>query len=494
MSAPSVKDDAAVGEAASAEGVALLAGRALVSIERFASSGRTSYSGPAALPALRPDLAIGAYRAWEPASARRTLAAEDTAPVRGVGQRRSWTDEIAQAARAAVAGLGRRPVITAWYSTGQLRSWAGPDGLVSAIDADLRQRLEDKAAFGEILRLAGVPEAIRLAGVRIDGPLPSLADLRRAVSSDRVVVQSGADSGGRGTVFVDVDADLAQAAAMPGPYRVTPFVTGWSSNITILSAPRPDGTLRVYVDRPSHKAVGVPEAGIAPAKSAGNTWSIPWPRPAAEAVVDAAVRIAEWAWAEHRMAGLFGVDALLTEDGRVVLNEINCRNQGTTEVSGVNQQLRGLPPFAVAHLVVLLGGRAEWLSDPEAFNEATIDAATSSAPGPYYLKLRHRGPRPVTLTGLHGPGIYRPAGGSLHWVGPGSHPAEAGPGQVLLANLPAPDVLCLPGAELGTAEAISAGADGPFADPHTLSATGRQLLAALDHHLTPATRPEGTAP
>ncbi|MBO1414420.1 hypothetical protein, partial [Streptomyces sp. FH025] len=229
-----------------------------------------------------------------------------------------------------------------------------------------------------------------------------------------------------------------------------------------------------------------------PAKSAGNVWNMPWPRPAAEAVVDAAVRIAEWAWSEHRMAGLFGLDALLTDDGRVFLNEINCRNQGTTEVSGVNQQLRGLPPFTVAHLAVLLGGRVDWLPDPDVFNAATIDAATSAAPGPYYLKLRHRGTHPVTVDGLRGPGIYQPVGGGLRWVGPGSHPAQAGPGQVLLATLPEPDVVCLPGAEIGTAEAITT-ADGPFETPHSLSAAGRRLLAALDHHLVPANAPEGKA-
>ncbi|KJS51342.1 hypothetical protein VM98_37700, partial [Streptomyces rubellomurinus subsp. indigoferus] len=54
--------------------------------------------------------------------------------------------------------------------------------------------------------------------------------------------------------------------------------------------------------------------------------------------MDAAVWSATWAWDTHRMKGLFGVDALLTADGEVFLNEINCRNQGTTEVSAGRRQ------------------------------------------------------------------------------------------------------------------------------------------------------------
>ncbi|MFF8381641.1 hypothetical protein ACF07V_36735 [Streptomyces sp. NPDC015661] len=65
----------------------------------------------------------------------------------------------------------------------------------------------------------------------------------------------------------------------------------------------------------------------------------------------------------------------------MLFNEINCRNQGTTEVSAVNQQLRGLPPFLAALLTVLLGGRPDWLPDADGFNQATIRAAARGGPG-----------------------------------------------------------------------------------------------------------------
>ncbi|MFJ4191905.1 hypothetical protein [Kitasatospora sp. NPDC089509] len=486
---PTVVDAGVWDEAA--RGLTTALGRSvLVSVERFTTAGRTTYTGPLALEAARPALAIGCYRPWPPAAALRALAAESTTQVRGVAQRRDWMAGLDRQARSAIAALDRPVVVSAWYGTDLLRSWAGPSGVVAAIDHGLRARIEDKAYFGELLLDARVPAALHLPGVRVDGPLPHLARLRRRVGAVRLVVQCGADSGGRGTVFVNEEADLVRAAGMPGPYRVTAFTPGWSSNVTVLSVPDHRGGLRVYVDRPSHKAVGVPEAGIGPGKSAGNCWSVPWPEPAAAAVVDAAERVARWAWSRHGMSGLFGLDSILTDDGRVFLNEINCRNQGTTEVSAVNQQLRSLPPFVVAHLTTLLGGRVEWLPDPDEFNAATVRTAASTAPGPYYLKLRHRGDRPVVLDeGLARAGRYRIHGGRLRWTGPGAHPAEAGVGEVLLANLPEPGVVCLPGAELGTAEAVTPCGGGPFAGPHRLSPVGRALLNALDRHLTPADLP-----
>ncbi|MDQ0700903.1 hypothetical protein [Streptomyces sp. W4I9-2] len=483
--------DAGLTEAAGTALARALGGRPLVSAERFCSSMRTLYARPGALTQARPVLAIGCYPGWGQAGPHVVLAAEDRTGIRGPAERHAWTVAVDSEAERLLAGMSKPPVIAAWYSTGRLRRWAGTGGTVAAIDGDLRAVIEDKAAFDALLQAAGVPQRMRIPCVRVDGTLPALHVLRRRVGSRRLVVQSGADSGGRGTVFVDDAAGLDRAAAMNGPYKVAAFVTGWSSNTTVLSVPDGRGGVAVYVDRPSHKAIGITRAGIGPGKSAGNDWSRPWPERAGAELVDAAVRIGRHLWAEHRMAGLFGLDALLTDDGQVLFNEINCRNQGTTEVSAVNQQLRGLPPFLAAHLTALLGGRPDWLPDSDVFNHATIRAAVRPGPGPYYLKLRHRGAGPVRVSGLRGPGVYRPGGGRLVWVRPGAHPADANAdlGEVLLANLPAEHVVCLPGTELGTTEALTTGNGTPFAAPHQLSDFGDAVLDALAAHLTPV-RPE----
>ncbi|MGC5000564.1 hypothetical protein [Streptomyces sp. DT195] len=500
MSAPTMLD-AALAEEASRALEAALAGRPLVSAERFCASMRTLYTGPAPLAAARPALAVGCYPGWGETTAGTVLAAEDRTGVRGPAQRHAWAETVDADAARALAALPGPPVIAAWYTTGRLRRWAGRGGTVAAIDGRLRADIEDKAAFDALLRAAGVPDRMRIPCIRVEGRLPGLAELQRHVGARRLVVQAGADSGGRGTHFVDTPADLERAAAMKGPYKVSAFIPGWSSNCTVLSVPAEDGSVAVYVDRPSHKAVGVAEAGIGPGKSAGNDWSKPWPRRAADELVEAAVRIGVHLWRTRRLAGLFGLDAILTPDGQALFNEINVRNQGTTEVSAVNQHLRGVPPFLAAHLTVLLGGEPRWLPDADTFNHTTLQDASGGsarsgggagegrAGGPFYLKLRHRGDGPVRLSGLRGPGVYRPdPAGRLAWVRPGSHPgdADADLGEVLLASLPAEEVVCLPGAELGTAEAVTT-SSGPFAAPHRLSAFGTSVLDALTTHLTPAT-------
>ncbi|MGW8700682.1 hypothetical protein ACWGOK_27795 [Streptomyces eurythermus] len=488
MSAWMPPADAGLTEAAGAALARVLDGRPLVSAERFCSSMRTLYAGPRPISWTRPALAIGCYPAWEQAAPIAVVAAEDRSGRRGPAERHAWMRDVDTQVAGLLAGLPKPPVIAAWYVTGRLRRWAGPGGTLAAIDGRLRAVIEDKAAFDALLKAANVPASMRIPCVRVEGRLPALAELQRQVGARRLVVQAGADSGGRGTVFVDGDADLQRAATMPGPYKVAAFIAGWSSNTTVVSVPDAAGNIAVYVDRPSHKAIGIAEAGIGPGKSAGNDWSRPWPEAAVAELVDAAVRIGRHLWAEHHLAGLFGLDALLTADGRVLFNEINCRNQGTTEVSAVNQQLRGLPPFLAAHLTVLLGGRPDWLPDADGFNQATIRAATRGGPGPYYLKLRHRGTGPVRLAGLRGPGVYRPDNGRLVWVRAGAHPAcaNADLGEVLLANLPAEHVVCLPGAELGTAEALTTGPNTPFTAAHRLSVFGSTVLDALAAHLIPA--------
>jgi hypothetical protein len=271
-----IPDSQGRAEAAEAALTTALAGRPLVSVERFTTVYRSCYAGPHPLEAMRPDLAVGCYPAWQPAVPRQVIAAEDTAGIRSQRLRHDWLNMVLARARQALADLGRPPVVTGWYATSKLRALAGPGGAVAAIDGTLRDRIEDKASFDYLLRVAGVPEDVRISAIRVDGKLPSLDELRRAVGASRVVVQAGATSGGRGTFFADDEAGLARAARMPGPYRVSAFTEGWSSNVTVLSVP--DGftsDMRVYVDWPSHKAIAVAELGIGAAKSAVTTGPAP---------------------------------------------------------------------------------------------------------------------------------------------------------------------------------------------------------------------------
>jgi hypothetical protein len=487
--------DGGTAEAAAEALAKVLDGRPLVSAERFTTAYRTCYTGPAPVEVMRPALAVGCYRPWRPAQPGRVSAAEQISKVRSAEHRHHWLDHVFTEARRAVAdlaaGIATPPVLTGWYATGRLRELAGSAGTVAAIEGALRARLENKADFNQLLHDACVPQESRLPALRIDGRLPALGELRRRVGAD-MVVQAGVTSGGRGTIILTDEDDLDAAAHLPGPYRVAAFVDGWSSNITVLSVPDLRGGVRVYVDRPSHKAIAVGELGIGPAKSAGNDWSQPWPTDAASMLVEAAVRIGKWAWKKHRLAGLFGLDSIRPPGQPAKLNEINCRNQGTTEVSAVNQQLRGLPPFVIAHLVTLLGGRVGWLGDPDEFNHATVQLATAAGPSPFYAKLRLTTDTPARLSPeFPGPGVYRlDQQGRLQWVRSGAHPAsaDADRGELLIAGTPGPDIVCHPGAEIATLEGITRSAARPFTAPNTASPHTLRFATGLHRLFTPASR------
>ncbi|WP_123821376.1 hypothetical protein [Kitasatospora cineracea] len=175
------------------------------------------------------------------------------------------------------------------------------------------------------------------------------------------------------------------------------------------------------------------------------------------------MRIAIRAWDKHRVKGLFGLDAMLTADGGVFLNEINRRTQDTTEVSVVNQQLRGLPPFLIVHLTTMLDHPVTWPPDLDDFNAATVDISAGLAPGPYCLKFRRRGDVPVRFGPHFGlPGVYRVDEGRLRGCGPA--PTRPTPGTAKSRSPPpVPGTVCEPGAQLGTAEGITTAADATFA-------------------------------
>lgn len=478
-------------EAAHEELTAALAGRPLVCVERFSSALRTAYTGPSPIEALRPALSIGCYPAWDPATPGLAVAAEDRTRTRSVAERHGWLPRVSHEAARHLLKLDRPPVVFAWHANARLRELAGPGGVVAAIGDDVRATIEAKHLLDDLLRAAGVPAVARIPCVHAER-LPSLAELRRALGTGRVVVQAGRMADRHGTVIVSSEDDMARAVRLLGPYRVTAYMDGWPAAISVLSVPDRHGGVRVYADRPSHTSTGIPDLGVEPMRSAGNDWSRPWPTPAAALLIECAERIAVWAWRRYGAAGLFGLNALLTPAERVYLCAIKWHHQESTEVSAVNQQVLGLPPFVAGHLTVLLNGRVTWLGDPQEFNQITLLRATQPG-GPYYVKIRLRPGPPVRVAAGQGSGIYRlDQQGRLQWVRRAAHPSEArtDQGEFLLANLPGPDVVCHPGADIATLEGLAEGDTHPFDAPGTPSPRTRRILAAIGDLYRPHEMPD----
>ncbi|MGW0809691.1 hypothetical protein [Nonomuraea sp. NPDC002799] len=485
--------DVARARAAQQELVTALAGRPLISLDRFSTALRIGYTGPYAIEALRPALSLGCYSAWDPATPAMVVAAEDRTRVRSIPERHGWLSLIRHDAARHLLKLDRPPVVFTWHTNPRLRELAGPGAVIAAIDGGVRATIEAKHLLDDLLRAAGVPAVARIPCVHAER-LPELPELRRAVGTERVVVQAGWTTDGRGTVIVAGEHDMARAVRLLGPYRVAAYVSGWPSTLSVLSVPDGDGGVRVYADRPAHTAAGMAELGVGLMRRAGTDWSRPWPTPAAALLIECAERIAVWAWRRYGIAGLFGLDAILTPGERVYVCAIKWRHRESTEVAAVNQQTLGMPPFVLAHLAVMLNGPLTWLGDSQEHNHRTLLRATEPG-GPFYVKVRLRHEDgPVRVAAGQGPGVYRlDPGGHLSWVRRGAHPADARAerGEFLLANLPGPDVVCHPGADIATVEGVAEGGTHAFDGPGAASAYTRRVIAAVRELFQPCDGPGG---
>ncbi|WP_144128325.1 hypothetical protein [Catellatospora sichuanensis] len=464
-----------------------LAGSSLVTLDRFTSAGRASFLGPSAVPAARPALAAGYYTSW-PAVGSRTLATERGR--RDGDAKHRWLAHVHADLRAACRELPGPPAFAAWYGNSTTaRLAAATGGRVLTVPADVRNVLEDKTRLDGLLYTAGV----RLRIPALSAPAAPPYARAAAYLGPRLVVQPAITAGGRGTSFVNGPQTYTAAVDGPGPWRISTFIDGVSSNTTVLTLPTRTGCT-VYVDMPSHKPIGITALGIAAAKGAGNDWSASHPAYLVRELVDALTKLGHYLYAAYGLIGIWGADTIWTDTG-LFLNEINIRNQGTTEMSGVNQILRGLPPLLIAHLTAFAGGTVTWLPPADEFNTDTVARAAVGGRAPYYIKLRNPHGHPITPTPRwHGPGVYRmDTAGRLTWLRPGAHPLDADTDrqEVLLANGPDHGVVCAPGAELGTAEGITS--RPVFTGPADLTPLGQAIhRAALDHYTS--CQPERTQP
>ncbi len=459
-----------------------LAGRPLIVVDRFGSAGRNT-------PCLGAAMTISYYAAWGESQVR-NLNVESKTRVRDPARKHGFVSELRTELQR--AGI-RSPYLLVWYETDELLSLATAlGGELLCIPRHVREALEDKTQLLSLLEAADVPSDLRIDSMNVAGvaALPPFRVLEQRFGLPFVVQTNS--SGGRGTVFIGQPKDLQQTAAFRGSLRLSRYVAGFSSNTTVLTVPRSTTDCAVYVDAPSHKAMGVSAVGIHGAKGAGNDWSIPFPRKSVECFVDAVERIGKYAYRTFGLTGLWGVDSIWTSSG-VVINELNVRNQGTTEVSAVNQQLRGLPPFLAAHAVSLLGGIVDWLPEDAEHNAETIRlVSTSGQLAPFYLKIRNTFGRPVRpLPTFKGSGLYRfSADVCLDWSGPAVRTIDANflERNILVANAARPDIRCESGAELGTLEGLTTSDFAIFSASGGLSPLGTDIADAYYKWFSPVER------
>lgn len=473
-----------------------IAGHRLVLVDRFASAGRNAYTGPLALPSLRPVLGLACYAPWATAGPLTAVTLEGSTGVRSQQTKHDFLPRLGEHGREALRRLGKPPLVAAWYETEELLDLARPlGGRLLTVPRSTRDTIENKTTLDTLLQQAGITPTLRIPSESYAQTLPSFHSLAGRFGLPFVVQANS--SGGRGTMIVQREMDFARADSLHPPFRVSRFVEGLSSNTTVLNVPDGRGGCAVYVDIPSHKAIHIPDVGIGPAKGAGNDWSLQHPPRPLHHLIDAAVQIGTYAFQQYGLVGLWGIDSIWFGEA-VVINELNCRNQGTTEVSGINQMLRGFPPFFAAHVALHAGAPVDWLPSADEFNTETLRRGSSvDGRAPFYLKIRNRSEVPVRATRrFQGSGVYRlTSDNDLEWLRSATHTleADADADEILVANAPLYSTVCLPGTELCTMEGVTTGRH-IFEDPDKLSPYAARLARAMYKHVEPAEHPEGVSP
>ena len=451
-----------------------------VVLDRFPSAGRTAYNN---LEELRPLISAGYYEPWSYLGLQNTINLESESNYRDAKQKHKWTAQILKEVESKIKETGKKPAISVWFSskaTKELSDKLG--GIEIAIPEDARSHLENKSNLNDILLAAGVSKSLIINAINSDGDTPPYQTLQKRFGNV-FVMQNHQSSGGKGTHFIRSEKDFMKAKLLSNNWKISEYKSGFSSNVTILTLPDENGGCSVYVDVPSHKGSNSPEQGIIEGKSAGNEWSQEISETFMLDIIDAAIKVGQYAFQKHGLVGIWGMDLILSPDG-IKVNEINPRLQGTTEVSAINQTTRGLPPFIAAHVVHFCGGKVDWMPSQNDFNNETLQIATKQRVAPFYIKIRNTSDKDILQNISNGSGIYKISTdtGNLIWLrdGASAEQAKLSAGEILLANIPSNNVLCAAGAELGTIEGMTK--EKLFSETGGLTPLGKKVVKTVKKH------------
>jgi|GEM_PF-6390194 len=456
-------------------------GKVLVQFDRFGQAMRNIYSLPN-FHFLVPDLSICHYDVWHETDAQTptVLSREQLERTRTKESGVSYDVPFEAQIKTSLSGDTRTPIFKVWFSTDNRQKLAQETGaIVLAISPEKRDYIEGKTHLPQILDGAGVNSECRLFSLTYPNiaSVPNYGECQKTFGE--VFVMQGKSIGGDGTKIIRSAKDFKLAVEkLTGAIKITEFFSGQSSNTTVVTVPNNHGGCRVFVDIPSHKPTGISETGIHETLGAGNDWSQAFPPELLQRFVHSVELLGQYLYHEFGLIGIWGVDSIWREDG-VKINEINCRLQGTTEESGVNQILRNFPPFITLHMLSFLGGDTSYLPTEEQFNQETVKLASQDHEAPYYIKIKAKFDYPVKLKNPNiRSGRYQLVGTELVYIGEelATTSVNLSNQEVLLADLPLPDSICYPGSELCTIAGMTN--QRIFNDEHNLSDMGEILVEA----------------
>src|SRR5579859_2508558 len=98
----------------------VLLGRHLILVDRFASAGRNTYTGPMPIPTFCPSLAISYYETWGKAQPQVVISSEAQCSVRDRNAKHQFLSSLNGDIQSSLLGVHQPLSVTAWNATTEL--------------------------------------------------------------------------------------------------------------------------------------------------------------------------------------------------------------------------------------------------------------------------------------------------------------------------------------------------------------------------------------
>lgn len=259
----------------------------------------------------------------------------------------------------ATAGVLTHPSLVAWMARKSSPAWMlvfKPDAAVEAAAAvhgwrilgaraAVARPMENKVNFFRLLDELALPHP---PWREVDLATESYAQVARDLGP-RFVLQAAHGFSGNRTFPVDAPADFERASGLLARRRVRGSARVEGLPVTMNACVEADG--RVRTAPLFYQITGAPECTAYPMGACGNDWAAPPPHDEAVDQARGIARSVGRALAGRGFRGIFGLDFVLTPEGRVSTIECNPRLVSSVPMASALEVEAGAVPLLVSHLL-----------------------------------------------------------------------------------------------------------------------------------------------
>lgn len=320
---------------------------------------------------------------------------------------------------------GKSPLIFSWQEDEELQNLTSKyNGKTLSMPSNIQEYIEDKLNLKIILKAAKIESKFIIKSCNYNN-INELAYINLKEKFGNKFVIQRSSSGGKGTFIVKNEKDFnCCKEKINTPIKISQFINGKSFNNNILNVCI-NNLPNTFVDQPSIKPMMENNVTGSKTTSIGHQWFNTFSKKLALEYVQVIEKLGKYLYKTYGLIGLWGIDTIWDGDS-FKINEINCRIQGSTEVSSINQILRNELPFIVSHYSSFLDIEPFWLPSATNFNNETVNIMLNGKRyNPFYLKVKLNKNETIKNSTLID-GIYRlNNNNSFTWVRNGITALEA---------------------------------------------------------------------